>query len=165
MNNNNQEADERAPRRFDYSTYMQGLHQKLAEHHPGGAGGNWGHPPLGSQAPLPHLNPAAMTSPDKYAAGISRLQNQQEVLEKNDRFRDKILAKLGNVEDSKEHSAEDDDSNFAGGLQEPSDMEMDDDDGAAGAPEAGYNDHYAVQEQADEQSAESPDQYQKRRAL
>jgi len=117
-----------------------------------------------------------MVSPDKYAAGISRLQNQQEVLEKNDRFRDKILAKLGNVEDSKEHSAEYDDNdpelgdNFADGLEEPSDMDMDDHDGmlaadAAGAPDAGYNDDYAVQEQADEQSAESPDQYQKRRAL
>jgi len=47
-----------------------------------------------------------MVSPDVYGGGASRLHSQQEVLEKNDRFRDKILAKLGNVEDSKENSAD-----------------------------------------------------------
>ena len=54
---------------------------------------------------MSHLNPA-MASPDVYGGGASRLHSQQEVLEKNDRFRDKILAKLGNVEDSKENSAD-----------------------------------------------------------
>ena len=45
----------------------------------------------------------------------------------NERFRSKILAKLGNVEDSKEAPSEDDGHgighNFADGLEMPSDME------------------------------------------
>jgi len=41
-----QDVDERPPPRFDYSTYMQNLQQKLAEHHPAAA--NWAHPVLPS---------------------------------------------------------------------------------------------------------------------
>ena len=141
---------------------MQNLQQKLAEHHPATSTANWG------QVPPPHLT-AAMASPDVY--GGSRLHNQQEVLEKNDRFRDKILAKLGNVEDSKENSADYDenqlDDNFAEGLEMPSEMDMGDVDldGMNAADAAEMDGQYIVREQADENSAESPDQHQKRLAL
>ena len=70
------------------------------------------------------------------------------MIEKNNRFKDKILAKLGNVEDSKENSVYDEnqlDDNFADGLDEPSDMDLGDADldamraaDAAGELDGGY---------------------------
>ena len=67
--NQNPEGDGLPPARFDYSTYMQNLQQKLAEHQGAGTA-NWGvrGPSPGRMA---HLDPAVMASPDVY--GASRL--------------------------------------------------------------------------------------------
>lgn len=49
----------------------------------------------------------------------SSLHHEQQ----QDRFRDKILAKLGNVEDSDQQNDNDINGNFADGLEMPSDLD------------------------------------------
>ena len=79
-------------KRFDYNSYMISLQHKLAEH--------------GS----------TIYSGGQYDYVSPNRSKNADVTEKGFRFRDKILAKLGNVDDNSEQD-------FAEGLEMPSDMD------------------------------------------
>ena len=102
------QADDRP--RFNYNSYMQTLHQKLAEHQTNAAA-----PPR-----------EFVGTPIGLAVGNSILDGSELKDDpfKKDRFKNKILEKLGGVGDFDDPAEPGDlNGNFADGLDIPSDMD------------------------------------------